>query len=423
MIKEHDSKFAVRSGGHMSVPGAQSIDQGVMISMSKFNARSLNDDKSVASIGPGQLWGAVYDWLAQFDGLAVNGGRYPMVGVGGVLLGGGMGYFAGQRGWSVDDIVGWEVVLANGSIVNVTLTPPAGEPYQYEDLAWALRGGHNHFGIVTRFDIRTFAAGAAYGGLMVYRNTAQDLFLDALDAYMAPGGGSDDPKSAINPASIFQFVDGQWVRGFLNVYLYADEDDNPRALENFTSIPAEHVVMGTAGLHESWTEIPNILAGMVTQEDRTLFWAITFKADRRAIDIAHEIFYAGASNELKHVEGLLMTISFQPLTMPFLQASKDKGGNIMGLDPDKDGRSYGEHSFWLLSVDIVLFLGFLLLTEDKNQSSGHFVPYMEEGRGRRGSAYLYAKGCQEDRREDARARSLQPLHLHQRRGQGPETFR
>ena len=335
----------------MSVPGAQSVDQGIMISMSNFNTKSLNDDKSVASIGPGQLWGEVYDWLDQFDGLTVNGGRYPMVGVGGVLMGGGMGYFAGQRGWSVDDIVGWEVVLADGKIVNVTVPPAAGDPYSYDDLAWALRGGHNHFGIVTRFDMRTFAAKAAYGGLQVYSAAAQDLFLDALDAYMAPGGGSDDPRSAINPASILQFVNGEWVRGFLNVQMYADRDTSPRALENFTRIPAEHVVMGAAGLHERWTAIPNMLAGMVTQKDRTLFWAITFKADRRAVDIANEVFYAGASNELKHVEGLLMTISFQPLTMPFLQASKDKGGNLMGLDPGKDGRSYGEHSFWLLYID------------------------------------------------------------------------
>lgn len=329
----------------MPVPGAQSIDQGVMISMSNFNAKSLNDDKSVASIGPGQPWGGVYDWLAQSHGLAVNGGRYPMVGVGGVLLGGGMGYFAGQRGWSIDDIVGWEVVLPDSSIVNVTVTPAADDhPNPYEDLAWALRGGHNNFGIVTRFDIRTFAASAAYGGLMVYNAAAQDYFLDALDAYMAPGGGSDDPKSAINPASTLQLVNGKWTRGFLNVPFYAAAaDPNPRALENFTGIPAEHVVMGATSLHDSWTAIPNMLAGMVTREQRTLFWAITFKADRRAVEIANEVFYAGVEGGLKDVEGLVLTISFQPLTMPFLQASRDKGGNLMGLDPDKDGRSYGKH--------------------------------------------------------------------------------
>lgn len=54
LIKKNKSKFAVRSGGHMPVPGAQSLDDGVMISMSSFNDNSLNHDRSVASIGPGQ---------------------------------------------------------------------------------------------------------------------------------------------------------------------------------------------------------------------------------------------------------------------------------------------------------------------------------------------------------------------------------
>ncbi|KAI1737101.1 hypothetical protein F4680DRAFT_468331 [Xylaria scruposa] len=172
-----------------------------------------------------------------------------MVGVGGVLLGGGMGYFAGQCGWSVDGLVRWEVVLADGSIVNVTTSPE--DPRL--DLAWALRGGHNHFGIVTRFDM------------------AKEPFFAALDAYMAPRGGSDDPKSAINPASTLQFVDDEWVSGYLNVYMYADADENPRALENFTNIPAEHITFGSAALHDSWVDIPNSLAIMASQEDRTLF--------------------------------------------------------------------------------------------------------------------------------------------------------
>ncbi|KAI0533249.1 hypothetical protein GGR58DRAFT_487585 [Xylaria digitata] len=320
----------------MAVPGAQSVDEGVMISMSNFRQKTLNLDNSIASIGPGQLWISVYSWLAEYS-LTVNGGRYPMVGVGGVLLGGGMGYFSGQRGWSIDDILGWEVVLADGSIVNVTTSPE--DPYS--DLAWALRGGHNHFGIVTHFDMRTFAAGSAYGGLVIYSASAKELFFGALDAYMAPGGGDDDPKSAINPASTLQLINGEWTPRFLNVYMYADKDANPRALQNFTGIPSEYVILGGTSLYECWVDIPSSLAAMATREDRTLFWAVTFKADRRAIDIVTQVFYAGASNELKDVEGLSMTISFQPLTMPFLMASKMRGGNLMGLEPDKDGRHFG----------------------------------------------------------------------------------
>ncbi|KAI0514709.1 FAD-binding domain-containing protein [Xylaria bambusicola] len=377
LIKEHESLFAVRSGGHMAVPGAQSVNEGIMISMSKFHTKSLNQDKSIASIGPGQLWLDVYTWLAE-HGLAVNGGRYPMVGVGGVLLGGGMGYFAGQRGWSVDDIVGWEVVLADGLIVEVTTSSEDA----YSDLAWALRGGHNYFGIVTRFDMRTFPAGSAYGGLVVYSAAAEESFFAALDAYMAPGGGSEDPKSAINPVSTMRLVNGEWELGFLNVYMYADSDAEPVALQNFTNISAEYAVFSSADLHDSWIGVPRSLASMATREDRTLFWAITFKADRRAIDIVSQLFYRGALNELNHVEGLSLTISFQPLTVPYLTASKMKGGNLMGLDPDKDSGHFAGILFptWNFERDDEAVYDFTrkaaIAIEEKLRKLDLFHPYI-----------------------------------------------
>jgi hypothetical protein len=240
--------------------------------------------------------------------------------------------------------VGWEVVLADGSIIDVTTSPED----LNSDLAWALRGGHNHFGIVTRFDMRTFSAGPAFGGLVVYDAAAEETFFAALDAYMAPGGGSDDPKSAINPASTMSLVNGEWTHRFLNVYMYDDNDAHPLALQNFTSIPAENVVFGCAQLHDSWVSIPSSLAAMATRDDRQLFWAITFKADRQSIDIVSQVFYAGAESELGHVEGLSMTISFQPLTTSYLTASMMKGGNLMGLDPAKDSRHFGMTNILLL---------------------------------------------------------------------------
>ncbi|KAK5637274.1 hypothetical protein RRF57_012986 [Xylaria bambusicola] len=316
LIKEHESLFAVRSGGHMAVPGAQSVDQGVMISMSNFHTKTLIRITLSPRLGPDNSGST----------LAVNGGRYPMVGVGGVLLGGGMGYFAGQRGWSVDDIVGWEVVLADGSIVDVT----ASSDDPYSDLAWALRGGHNHFGIVTRFDMRTFPAGPAYGGLVAYGAAAEEQFFASLDAVYA--------------------TTCRWGMGA----------GIPERLHNFTSIASEHVVFGSTELHDSWIDIPRSLASMATRDDRTLFWAITFKADRRAIDIVTELFYAGAVNELKHVEGLSLAISFQPLTVPYLTASKMKAGNLMGLDPDKDSGHFAGILFptWKFEKDDEAVYGF-----------------------------------------------------------------
>ncbi|KAI0516777.1 FAD-binding domain-containing protein [Xylaria bambusicola] len=377
VIKEHGAKFAVKGGGHMPNPGAQSVDEGVMISMSKFNGKSLSEDKSIANIGAGQLWAEVYNWLAQY-GLAVNGGRYPTVGTAGVLLGGGMGYFSGARGWSIDDVVGWEVVLADGSIVEVTTDPDS----LYSDLAWALRGGHNNLGVVTRFSMRTFGVTSAYGGLAVYNSGAEEGFYNALVSYMRPGGGSDDPKSAINAVSTLTLVDGSWSYGFFNVYMHAGEDPSPRSFENFTAIPKEHVTLDATELHQSWTSIPNSMVAVGAHGSRQLFWAITLKADRQSIAIANRTFYSGAFADLGGVEGLSLVVSYQSLTSVWLQKSKEKGGNLMGLDPERDGGSFATIliSTWSREEDDEAILAFTRkasgIIEAETKKLGLFNPFI-----------------------------------------------
>ncbi|KAI3319191.1 hypothetical protein HD806DRAFT_548756 [Xylariaceae sp. AK1471] len=137
-----------------------------------------------------------------------------------------------MRGWSVDDIVGWEIILADGSVTQVTTEPGS----SLEDLAWALKGGHKNFGVVTRFDMLTFPVTAVYGGLTIYDVTAESKLHDALVDYMAPGSGSDNPKSAINAIHSMSLVDGSWQYALLNIHLYADGESSPWAMENFLKI-------------------------------------------------------------------------------------------------------------------------------------------------------------------------------------------
>ena len=80
--------FAVRGAGHNSNPGFGSVgQQGILLDLSAINQITLDDDKSIASIGPGSTWDAVYGALEEFD-LTGAGGRSANVGVGGLLLGG-----------------------------------------------------------------------------------------------------------------------------------------------------------------------------------------------------------------------------------------------------------------------------------------------------------------------------------------------
>jgi FAD/FMN-containing dehydrogenase len=112
------------------------------------------------SIGAGNSWDLVYSKLDAMN-LSVNGGRTAGVRVGGLSTGGGISYFGSRYGWSADAIVNFQVVLANGAIVNANTD-------KNSDLLWALRGGSNNFGILTRIDMQTFEQGPFFGGYLYH---------------------------------------------------------------------------------------------------------------------------------------------------------------------------------------------------------------------------------------------------------------
>jgi FAD/FMN-containing dehydrogenase len=104
----------------------------------------------------GNTWDAVYSKLDELN-LTVTGGRAAGVGVGGLSLGGGISFFGTRHGWTSDTIVNFQMVLANGSIISAN-------EEENPDLAWALRGGSNNFGVVTRVDLRAFEQPPFWGG-------------------------------------------------------------------------------------------------------------------------------------------------------------------------------------------------------------------------------------------------------------------
>ncbi|KAI0390653.1 FAD-binding domain-containing protein [Xylariaceae sp. FL0594] len=350
LIYQANVSFAFRAGGHMPVPGAQSLNDGVMISASMLNSKVLSADGSIASVGPGQTWIEVYQWLSPF-GLAVNGGRFPSVGVGGVLVGGGMGFFSGSQGWAVDNIVGWQVVLWNGTVLELTNSPQ--DPYA--DLVWGLKGGSNLFGLVTRFDLRTFPVTSAFGGLTIWSSAAGPNVLAALTSYMAPGGGVDDPLVHIDVFSGLSFNNGVPSLQYYNIALYPGTNANPTALENFTAIPADLTVANGVAVHPDWTAIPQQLSPFSSKASRNLFYSISFQGTPESIAVFNKTVIDYAVKKLSQVQGLTTFVVYQPVSKGYLQASKDKGGsNVLGLDPDLDGTFIGEFAFLQTGRPVIL---------------------------------------------------------------------
>jgi FAD/FMN-containing dehydrogenase len=150
LARIHDLEIAVRGGGH-NVAGTAVCDDGIVIDLSAMRAVTVDPAARTARVQGGSLWGDV-DHATQRHGLATTGGIVSHTGVGGVSLGGGIGWLMRKHGLVVDNLVEVEVVTADGDVIRASTD-------DHPDLFWALRGGGGNFGVVTSFLFRLHPVG------------------------------------------------------------------------------------------------------------------------------------------------------------------------------------------------------------------------------------------------------------------------
>ncbi|OAL57120.1 FAD-binding domain-containing protein [Pyrenochaeta sp. DS3sAY3a] len=146
-IRKHKIPFTVRGGGH-STSGAASIEDGIVIDLSKLRKVTVDSEKKTIKAEGGTIWEDV-DVAAAKYGLATVGGTVNHTGVGGLTLGGGYGYLTGKYGLTIDNLVSVDIVLASGEQVTASET-------SHPDLFWAVRGAGQNFGVVTAFTFQGY---------------------------------------------------------------------------------------------------------------------------------------------------------------------------------------------------------------------------------------------------------------------------
>jgi FAD/FMN-containing dehydrogenase len=173
--RDNNILVAVRGGGH-NVGGRSLCDDGLIIDLSLMRGVHVDPAQRTVSVQGGATLGDV-DRETHVHGLAVPFGVISKTGVGGLTLGGGVGWLVRKYGPTCDNVLSMEVVSADG----VVRTASAGEN---PDLFWALRGGGGNFGVVTSFLYQAYPVSAVFGGLIVYPRAAAREILRTYRAFM-----------------------------------------------------------------------------------------------------------------------------------------------------------------------------------------------------------------------------------------------
>jgi FAD/FMN-containing dehydrogenase len=168
LAREQNLEVAVRGGGH-NVAGRSTVDGGLMIDLSPMRAIHVDPKGHTARAQGGLTWNG-FNRETQLYGLATTGGVISTTGIGGLTLGGGIGWLMGKHALALDNLLSVDVVLADGKSVTTSLDENA-------DLFWALRGGGGNFGVAASMEYRLHPVGPLItGGLVAYPfNEAWDV--------------------------------------------------------------------------------------------------------------------------------------------------------------------------------------------------------------------------------------------------------
>ncbi|KAH6628164.1 hypothetical protein F5144DRAFT_578139 [Chaetomium tenue] len=307
--------FAVRSGGH-GFAFSNNIDGGVTIDLGQLSTVVYDIASETVTFGAGCLWQDVYDELHKY-GRAVSGAREGDVGVGGLLLGGGVTFFTSRHGFACDNVLAYEVVLADGRTVNV-------DRESHPDLFRCLKGGSNNFGVVTKFTMVTIPCAKVWGGMAVMPRQAIPAAIESVVSFADNVVNDADSDLTAIITHTPEFKDVVVSSLFVNVAGV----EKPAAYDQWLAQPQ---IRNTAKM----TSLPALVReAKVPGMMREIWFTLTLKNDARILTYAsalHDQLVADLTAFIPGQEFITKCI-FQHLPTVAIQNSVAAGRNVMGVE-------------------------------------------------------------------------------------------
>jgi FAD/FMN-containing dehydrogenase len=221
-------ELAVRSGGH-SVAGHGVTDGGIVLDLSDMRALEIDAERRTAWAETG-LTAGEYTHAAARHGLATGFGDTGSVGIGGITLGGGVGFLLRKHGLTIDDLLAAEVVTADGELLYA-------DAENHPDLFWAIRGGGGNFGVATRFKFRLHPVDWFVGGILILSATPDVIASFVAQAQAAPEELSTIANVMAAPPLPFVPPEAHGKLVVMGMLAYAgDVEDGERAIAPFRAL-------------------------------------------------------------------------------------------------------------------------------------------------------------------------------------------
>ena len=310
------------------------VDEGVTIDMGLINQIDYSSVTKLASIGAGALWRDVYSALEEY-GVTAPGGRTSTVGVTGFLTGGGNNFFSANVGLGCDNVDNFEVVLADGTIVNANKVTHA-------DLFKALKGGSSNFGIVTRVDMHTVDVVTLWGGQVVYplNTTEQHIaayvkWVDNIPNYTAGSAVTfwayTLEAGTVVSAALHDTSDTEWAPAYDDFRTIQPQSMDTLRHDSHLNMTVE--LEEPLGYRQIWITL--------TGKNNARFIRRAVQAQAKFIK----------SWEATQDADFLNYITFQAMPTLLFDHSVEKGGNVIGMDRESDNAILFQMQHMVRSAD------------------------------------------------------------------------